>query len=107
MLNEIDLSELFPRPRPLRFITSLVSLSPRRLLVLSQTNQQLSHPLLPTSTSSASSPLPTQIDQLPNPLPARTPSSSIIPIRQKLIRLPLCLGNILLLLVVVVVVEIV
>lgn len=57
---------------------------PRRILIPLQLHQHLPHPRLTAPRRPTRRPLPTQIRQLSNPLPARTTSSGILPLREKL-----------------------
>ena len=90
-----------------RCIINLVTSSTRCLLILPQTHQQFSKLGLIRPTRTTPRTLPTQIDQLRNPLPARSTSRCILSLLQKLLCLTACLRNSLLLLRIVVLVEII
>lgn len=81
--------------------------SPRRLLVLPQTQQQLPKLLLPRSTPTPPRPLPTQIHQLRNPLPRRTARTRVLASLQELLCIPTRRRKRLLLLAIVVLVKII
>ena len=87
--------------------TLSIARSTRRLLILLQAHQQLPKLRLLTTTRTPTGPLPTQIHQLRNTLPARATSRRILPTLQELLGLAAGGGNALLLLGVVVLVEVV
>jgi hypothetical protein len=102
------LQVLFPFLTP-SIITALnlATSSTRSLLILPQAQQQLPKLLLSSSTRTTLNTLPTQINQLRNTLPGGSTRSSILPISQELLCVPMGLSDGFLLLRVVVLVEII
>lgn len=59
--------------------------SPRSLLILPQFHEKLPKLFLATARRSPLGPLPTQIHQLPDPLPARTPCAGILTVGEEVL----------------------
>ena len=74
------------------FKNPLHASSAGRILIRLQTYKHLAHPLLGTPISTSRLSLPTQIDQLGNPLPRSTPRSGVLSFGQKLFGFLLGLG---------------
>lgn len=57
--------------------------SPRSLLILPQFHEKFPKLFLPAARRSALGPLPTQIHQFPDPLPARSPRAGILTVGEE------------------------
>ena len=93
--------------RPTRCKRYLIPLCPRRLPIFPKQHKKKPEPLLPRPTRAPLRPLPTQIHQLRNTLPARTATTRILPIRKEFLGFFARLSDCFVLLRVVVFVEVV
>lgn len=96
-----------PTTTPTTYTPNLVPGRARRLLILPQAQQNLAEPRLLAARRPALAPLPTQIDQLRDALPARASRRCVVATCQELLGLLARLVHLLVLLVVVVLVEVV